>query len=216
MTRHLNASSALLLAMAALPLGGCITSNPGMESIKQPVVSRTDYVFDVATGGAASLSPGEAQRLAGWFETIGLRYGDRVGIDDRSGLNSELTRSEVAAVASRWGIDVAPTAGPTAGEVAAGAVRVVVSRTTATVPGCPDWSGAPYPDFTASTTSNYGCATNRNLAAMVADPEDLVRGREPGRSVDANPSKALKMHRDRTPTGFQDGLRRESTGGGGN
>lgn len=213
MTKHLRASTALLLALGTVPLAGCITSNPGIESIKQPIVSRTDYVFDAATGGGATLAPGEAQRLSGWFETIGLRYGDRVGIDDRSGLNNEVTRQEVAAVASRWGIDVAPTAGPTAGEVTPGAVRVVVSRTAATVPGCPDWSGAPYPDFTASTTSNYGCATNRNLAAMVADPQDLVRGREPGRSVDANPSKALKLYRDRTPTGFEDGLRRESTGG---
>ncbi len=47
----------------------------------QPVVERNDYVFDVQTAGNG-LASGEGQRLAGWLQSMGLRYGDRVAIDD--------------------------------------------------------------------------------------------------------------------------------------
>ena len=91
-------------------------------------------------------------------------------------------------------------------------VRVIVSRATASVPGCPVWEdeqvGAP-----ERTATNYGCATNSNLAAMVADPNDLVLGQE-GAGVRDNVqgSKAVKLYRDRAPTGAGN-LKSEKTGG---
>lgn len=51
----------------------------------------------------------------------------------------------------------------------------VVSATGATVPNCPDWSDSELP-MSEGQSSNYGCATAVNLAAMIADPRDLVRG----------------------------------------
>jgi pilus assembly protein CpaD len=61
--------------------------------------------------------------------------------------------------------------------------------------------------------SNYGCATNSNLAAMIADPEDLVRGKTGGPQVDAALSgKAIKAYREAQPTGVK-GLKVEETGG---
>jgi pilus assembly protein CpaD len=84
----------------------------------------------------------------------------------------------IAGQAGRYGHPLSDQAPVTAGQIAPGTVRVVVTRMTASVPNCPDYSRLP-PDFEASTSSNYGCATNSNLAAMVADPADLVRG-EPG------------------------------------
>ena len=87
-----------------------------------------------------------------------------------------------------------------------------VSRATASVPGCPVWEdeqvGAP-----ERTATNYGCATNSNLAAMVADPNDLVLGQE-GAGVRDNVqgSKAVKLYRDRAPTGAGN-LKSEKTGG---
>jgi pilus assembly protein CpaD len=61
--------------------------------------------------------------------------------------------------------------------------------------------------------SNYGCATNTNLAAMIADPEDLVRGKTGDSQVDAALSgKAIKAYREAPTTGTK-GLKVETTGG---
>jgi pilus assembly protein CpaD len=161
-----------LLAAAAL-LSACGTYNGGVESIYQPVVERNDYVFDVQTAGYA-LAPGESQRLAGWLESMGLRYGDRIAIDD--GGAGTGARVEIAEQANRYGLMLSDQAPVTVGQIAPGTVRVVVTRMSASVPGCPDFSRVYQPDWSQSTSSNYGCATNSNLAAMVADPGDLVRG----------------------------------------
>src|SRR3546814_2351265 len=58
-----------LLAALALPLGACQTGaeNRSMDSVHQPVVSRTDYVFDVRPNASGELSSGEMERLDGWF-----------------------------------------------------------------------------------------------------------------------------------------------------
>ncbi|GAA3250424.1 hypothetical protein GCM10020258_05270 [Sphingomonas yabuuchiae] len=53
---------------------------------------------------------------------------------------------------------------------------MVVTRARATVPGCPDLRSDTALDWDGKTSSNHGCAINRNLAAMVANPTDLVQG----------------------------------------
>jgi pilus assembly protein CpaD len=59
--------------------------------------------------------------------------------------------------------------------------------------------------------SNYGCAVNANLAAMVANPEDLVHGREAAGLTDAVTGvKAVEFYRNTAPTGTK-GLQDVST-----
>lgn len=203
--------TSLPLLGLALALSACGTVNRGMESLHQPVVQRTDYVIDVTAAGDR-LAPGERERLDGWFGSIGLTYGDRVAIDDPSG--AAQGRADVSGLLSRRGLMISGTAPVTAGAVAPGAVRVVVSRATASVPGCPDWSRPASPDFASSTTSNYGCATNGALAAMVADPQDLVHGRDGyGPNDPTSSSKAIKTFRDKPATGAGQ-LKLETTKGG--
>ena len=50
--------------------------------------------------------------------------------------------------------------------------------------------------------SNFGCSVNANLAAMVANPEDLIHGRE-GSGVGDNltATKAVETYRNAKPTG---------------
>lgn len=190
----------LLALLPATLLAGCGgTVNRGLDSVHQPVVSRADYSFDVGTD-AAGLAPGEAARLAGWMTTLRLRYGDRVAVDDPAG--DPNARDAVAGEAARYGLLLAETAPVTGAPVAAGTVRVVVSRATARVPHCPDYSRTSGSEFNSNTSSNFGCATNSNLAAMVADPSDLVRG-EPG-SGTADPAtsyRAIDAYRKAAPTG---------------
>jgi len=196
------------LAGLALALSACGTVNRGMESVHQPIVQRTDYTIDLASAGYG-LAPGEQERLDGWFRSIGLAYGDRVAVEDPSGTGE--ARNQVAALVNSRGMMVSGTAPVTSGAVSAGTVRVIVSRSAASVPGCPDWSRPSSPDFVGSTMSNYGCAANAALAAMVADPLDLVEGRSPGTTVDPDVStRAIGIYRTAPPTGTR-GLKVEST-----
>lgn len=166
----------LLAALPALLVGGCMgTENRGLESVHQPVVARASYAFDLATAGGF-LASGEQQRLVGWMDSMHLGYGDHVAIEDPA--TASAARDQVARITARYGVLLAtdaPLAGP---PVAPGTLRVVVSRMHAGTPGCPDWSRDSSVDYDQNTSSNYGCATNANLAAMIARPEDLVHGRE--------------------------------------
>lgn len=208
------AGAALALSMG-LSLGACggMPGNRSLESIHQPVVSHNNFVLDLSTG-AGGLSLPEQHRLAGWFDAMNLRYGDRVSIDDP--LMSEATRNDVEAVAGRYGMLVSADAPVTPGHVDSGMVRVVITRAVAVVPHCPDWSSNSDANPKNATSSNYGCATNSNLAAMVANPDHLIRGdSSTGDTVIMSSTKAIESYREQKPTG-EKGLKTNATNGGGN
>jgi pilus assembly protein CpaD len=205
------ASTGLALALA-LSLGGCgaltAKNNNMIESVHQPVVERTNFTLDLATDGGGLPLP-EQRRLANWFDALELRYGDRIAIDDP--LASGATRSAVEAVASRFGILVSDGAPVTPGYVNAGTARIVVSRSLASVPNCPVWQNSEF-SLKNNTSSNYGCAVNGNLAAMIADPEDLVKG-STSRSdtVVMSSNKAIDAYRAAAPTGNGSAVKTNST-----
>jgi len=207
----------ILLASAAL-LSGCGTYNGGLESVHQPVVERAHYALDLGTA-AGGLAPGEAARLNGWMGALRVGYGDRIALDDPSA--SGTVRDQVAAQAAKFGLLLTDSVPVTGGPVTPGTARVVVLRTTASVPNCPDYSRMYQPDYSASTSSNYGCAMNANIAAMVANPEDLVRGRTgSGVSDPAMAAKAVEALRSSTlggggGSGGGTGGTGSSSGGGG-
>jgi pilus assembly protein CpaD len=184
-------------------LAGCATrvgneGNPdrGLAAVNVPVVARADYAFDASAPGGA-LAPGEAARLNAWFAGLGLGYGDSIYVD-----GPYEARADVAQVAGNYGLMVAAGAPITTGPVAPGAIRVIVSRTRASVPGCPNWNIRSQPNFDNRTVSNFGCAVNSNLAAMVANPQDLVHGREgTGVGDSLTASKAIGAYRKAEPTG---------------
>jgi pilus assembly protein CpaD len=171
-------------------------SNPTIYSVNQPVVQQTNYVLDLSSSGAG-LAVSEQARLASWFEGLDLRYGDKVYAED-GGYGA---RDDVARVVGDFGLLLSDGAPVTAGPIGPGAVRVVVARASASVPGCPIWEdplvGAP-----EQTSTNHGCATNSNLARMIADPNDLVRGQTAVGDRDfATGTKPVRGYRDRQPTG---------------
>ena len=191
----------LIVAVLACTVAACATpgdlADRGVESVNQPVMTRTSYALDLAAPGGA-LAPTEVGRLDGWFRGLELGYGDSIYID--GGYGSAAT--QVAEIAGAYGMMVQPAAPVTAGAVAPGMVRVVVSRTRAEIPGCPNWSRAAQPNFENRSMSNFGCAVNSNLAAMVANPEDLFHGREGSGVGDAaTAAKAVDYYRSTPPTG---------------
>jgi len=219
MVRFRNILPVLLIGSS---LAGCATgpnmtnpawySNRGYYSENQPVVQRTNYTLDVSTAGGG-VPNYEIGRLSDWFDTLQLRYGDRIYVEDPTG--SARVRADVARLAAAYGLLLSDGAPVTAGPARPGSARVVVRRSTASVPTCPNWRQSGLPTGIESTESYYGCATNSNIAAMVANPEDLILGRggESGGDPDLA-AKAVKSYRDAGQTGGGGKtIKAESTGG---
>ena len=205
----MRATHLIPLFSLTLALSACGTPNRGLESVHQPVVHRTDYVYDVRSG--SGLNAYDSGRLDGWLDTLKVGYGDHVALED-PGSDASL-RSDIARMLARRGLLLDDTAPVTQVAMADGTARVVVSRMKAEVPGCPDWSRPANPDFESNNMSNYGCATNANLAAMIADPNDLLQGRAGGSVTDAETgAKAIKTYRN-NPSRDTGGLKSETTGG---
>ncbi|HMO67856.1 MAG TPA: CpaD family pilus assembly protein [Novosphingobium sp.] len=207
--RPLRLALALSLGLALSGCMGGMSTNRSIDSVNQPVVSRQNFTLDVAAG-AGGLSVPEQARLAGWFEALDLRYGDRIAIDDP--MKNPATADAIGRLAGRHGLLVGAAAPVTPGYVNAGTVRVVVTRSTASVPDCPNWKGKSDMNWNNATSHNYGCAINGNLAAMVADPEHLLTGASgSGETVIMRSDKALDLYRTQQPTGTR-ALKSNGTG----
>jgi len=75
----------------------------------------------------------------------------------------------------------------------------VVSADRAVVPNCPNWKSGGL-DSGALTDTNYGCAINSNLAAMVADPLDLIHGKNSDVTDTNSAVRAIKAWHEAEPT----------------
>ncbi|MXO58083.1 pilus assembly protein CpaD [Altererythrobacter salegens] len=208
-------TTALALSLG-LATGACATNgapkNYSLDSVNQPVIERANYALDL-TANSTGLPVTEQGRLIDWFDSLGLGYGDRVSIDDP--MSSVAVHDAVAKLAGRYGLLVSAGAPVTEGYVDPGKVRVVVTRSHAAVPNCPNWDDklADYGDN--ATHSGFGCAVNGNIAAMIADPEHLLHGASgTGETVVMSSSKAIKTYREAKPTGA-DGLPAVSSQEGG-
>lgn len=196
-------AGALTGALAAASLiAGCSPGggvNSTLNSVHQPVVERTTYSLDLATI-AGTLPEAEQVRLGDWFTALGLGYADRIALSGASGSGS--VRADIAALAGRFGVLMSEPSSAPGSPAEPGLIRVSVTRSHAFVPGCPDWSGKSAANLGNATSSSFGCAVNGNLAAMVADPEHLLRGAEgSGATVAMSAAKAIATYRDQEPTG---------------
>lgn len=209
--RSLLIASALVPALLVTACAG--TQNRGLESVHQPVVSRADYALDVATSGP-ELAAGEEQRLAGWMSSLRVGYGDRVAIDDPAPYGAGV-HDAVARQVAHFGLLVSDDAPVTNAPIQPGTIRVVVTRMKARVPGCPDYSRNSATDFESNTSSNYGCSSNATLAAIIANPADLVLGQAgTGVADQVASAKAIDSFRKATPSGAGGtAIKTESAGG---
>lgn len=207
----MRARTLAALLAAGTVLAGCQSSpngpitaanNPSLYSVHQPVVERTDFVLDLDASGDA-LSPSEQARLLGWFRSIELRYGDQLFVEEARDYPTPGARAAIAGLVGESGLFLRRGAPVAAGSVAPGTIRIIASRSTASVPSCPDWSATDALS-NSNTSSNFGCGVNSNIAAMVANPNDLVFGQQPGvNGTGAAASRAVRVYRERQPTGSQ-------------
>lgn len=206
------------LAMLALvgtlaACGGGANSNRSLDSVHQPIVSNEVFSFDVATVGG-DLPPSEQGKLNGWLDAMAVAYGDRIAIEDPSLYGKGPATAQIRAMVERRGLLVSDAVPVTTGAVASGNLRVTITRASARVPGCPNWETKSSSSDKNATSSNYGCATNSNLAAMVADPNDLIKGAGNERPDPSSATKPIRVFRDRAPSGAGE-LKEAATSGEG-
>ena len=201
----------LALATSLAGCTGAAVSNRSLDSVHQPVVRNSIYQFDVAASNG-ELPPSEQGRLQGWFDAMGVRYGDRIAIEDPSAYGASSAQATVRSMIGRRGLLLSNDAPVTTGAVPEGYLRIIVTRASASVPGCPNWDSKSSINPTNSTSSNYGCAVNSNLAAMVADPNDLIKGASDTGHDPTAATRAIKTYRTKPQTGAGE-LRDAATSG---
>jgi len=197
-----NIATWTILALATSLTGctGAATSNTGLDSVHQPVVRNNIYQFDVAASNG-ELAPSEQGRLQGWLDAMGVRYGDRISIEDPSVYGATAARATVRSIIGRRGLLLSNDAPVTTGAVPQDHLRVIIARASASVPGCPNWDSKFAINIVNATSSNYGCATNSNLASMVADPNDLIKGARNDRTDPSAATRAIRTYREKPQTG---------------
>jgi len=203
-------SPALGLAALLLMLAGVTACSPQTLSATQTEVPKQiKLTYSVISWpvqfepGTATLSAGQEQALSNFLSTVKTGDGDEVTFEagpaaygtnaalvaERQAsvdlvLRSLLMPASVVETRSLLGASGAENEarGGVAGSEVPGADVVVVNvgRYIVSGPSCPDWTKPQADDFSNTPPSNFGCATLTNLARMVANPADLVRGSTEG------------------------------------
>lgn len=170
--------------------GGCWQQGPRFEAPftlanateRHPIkVSQDEATLDLAVSrGSRGLDRTQKSQLYGFLEESSARGSARLVVKAPSGGPNETAAmrayDDVRSVMRQAGIDPREvTLEPCfAGGDAYAPLRVSFLQYVAEGPDCPDWSENLARDPQNMPWPNRGCATQRNLAAMVANPEDLV------------------------------------------
>jgi pilus assembly protein CpaD len=216
MNRSMRLGPLPVVAMLALGLCACagsprpVSAGATSEEPNPIAVSLVKLSHEVIFAGSEiEPSAAEQSELDAFLAGSDARRGDTVTVLAGGGAQDEARTSALAAQLQARGFS-----GKVAHDAAVptGRVRVLVERYVASAQACPDWSKAEWSNFGNVTSSNFGCSTSANLAAMVADPHDLVTGRPMGPAVGEAATRPVEVYRSGVviPTGAG-----SSAGGGG-
>jgi len=199
MRRTAKTISTVLVVGLAAATGACVSSGSWHESNTEKrnevELVRLTHMVQFEAGGA-TLSEAQARNLAHFLKDARVGYRDEIWIDaGDSPLAAERRRVLARRLESR-GLSVADAPLAYGAAPGANAARLVVGRYVVTPPECPDWrKPADLRDYTNTPSSNLGCATVTNLGLMVADPHDLIEGRDYGGPDTEQASTAVETFR---------------------
>ncbi len=164
----------------------------------------TTVVFGIHMAGARIAFAGDEETQ---FNSLVASYLDRghgpLTISAPSGPDSKLPPA-LSAVRARLiaaGVPARDIHMTVTSEGSADTVTMSYERYEAALPTCGDWTSVPSFNPYNDVSSNFGCALQRDIGLMAADPADLVRAR-PAAPADAqNAGHVVQKYRAGAPTG---------------
>lgn len=194
--------AALALGFTVL-LAGCETG----QSLAPDYVENTNQIRSVSLKHAVFFAPKSGQMskaarkdLTGFLRRAHVRHGDSVVVSAPALAGkkpAKLARTRLARVGRYMrfhGIKVRYASHRAAG-VGARVVRVSIRRSVVIAPDCPDWNTAVAGAVLDGRPDRFGCMNAAALAAMIADPNDLKRGRRLGTADGEYQSLGIKRYR---------------------
>jgi pilus assembly protein CpaD len=189
--RRLSGVLSLLPLAATLALAGCGGFNGANEaaydaSYTHPISVMPDVpTLTLSTRGSAGLSDADRRAVAAFADAYKERGHGPLTVSTPSGSANTTTAMnalvEVRDLLAEKGVPAADISyTPYRASSASADAPIVLSykRYVASASPCGDWSTDYAYDPKNGTPPNFGCATQNNLAAMIADPADLIAPRE--------------------------------------
>lgn len=180
------------------------TPTPAYED-KMITVSQTRSVHAVNFApGKMHVSDDEKAYMADFLSRT-VHDGERTVMVEQPGRRADRAARQRSAVLTAMlrnaGYHIHPLPGV---EPVAGQVHIAVDHLLAQAPNCPNWDIHRNFAFGAEALPNHGCADRQNLAAMVANPRDLLVGQVPSAPMGHAALRGDVNYRNGTPTPLQD------------
>ena len=181
-------SSSYLALPMLVALGACTSTFEDRYHAALPVEQRLPIevttevtAVNVATDQRGRLTPQSQSEVAGLLQSYKSNGSGVLQIQVANGGRAAAqAEGEIRDLAAIYGIprgNVRVTGMPA--DAGGATVRVAYARHVASVPACenPDWSENLAMTWDNTTYPNFGCAMQKNMAAMAANPRDLLEAR---------------------------------------
>lgn len=196
-----NVRPAMLL-LSAILLSGCSMYDTAVEDDYVPVTHYDRYPIKVTkvpvkmgiAARAGMLTPEQINAATNFAQDARNNAQSKISIQYPSGGKSRRAATDIAKIFVDEGVPKGMIGVRSYPGGATSPIRISYVRKVAVTRECGDWShdlsSDPYNEF----HSNYGCATQHNIAAMVARPEDFERPRAMSPIEGANRTAAMSTY----------------------
>ncbi len=195
---------ACLAVVACSPKQGELGDNLFPHAKWDQIPQSPDNMVEVVTlrhmvafiGGTPNLDVSQSDALDDFIRSNRINARDEIVVQAGAGDTSRLAMGRVAAIKSefaRLGLVASESAAaPGAGAPANNEVAVLITRAVVIPPDC----AVAQPEPTLRPDHPWGCTVNASLGMMVANPLDLVEGRELCPADVSQASGAMRRYRD--------------------
>jgi pilus assembly protein CpaD len=197
----------LFLTGLTLMLAGC---QYDVEDAYEPVSVQERYPIRVVDGTAKTgikaphgvLTTDQVNAVSNFATEARRTASSRVSIKYPSGsASSRAVASNIATLMMEQGIPRSRIAMAGYHASASAPIELVLHRKIAVTDECGDWSRDLSDTYYNDSYNNFGCATQQNTAAMVADPEDFERPRPMGPVLAGNRTETMKVYVENATAG---------------
>ena len=200
----LQRSAKLLVSAVALTAAAaCVpdaANYSSAENLKRNEVQMVRLTHQLRFSADGTLTSAETAGLNQFLNQNGIRYGDILSLDvgDIDGGNWQSTVHQTLLAR---GLKLDPRTVVSGPVPPIGAAVLVVDRYVVSLPDCNNNAQEPSDDWANQRSPNYGCSTQALLGLMVANPQDLVQGKNDDGPNAKAATTAVETHAARAGTG---------------